>query len=95
MLSGINVKFRYTLNNITHIENFKLNSEDNLENIFNKYNQFKLPKNDQNQITFYLLKKNEKLPLDKNIKTKELNLKEGDSILVSFEPNNSTISTIP
>ena len=78
MLKEINIKLSYILDNEPKKGNMKLNLNDNLENAFNKCKSIKIPKNKKIEIEFYLKKENEKIPLDKKVKIKELNLKEGD-----------------
>ena len=94
MLKEINIKLSYILDNEPKIGNMKLNLNDNLENAFNKCKSIKTPKNKKNEIEFYLKKENEKIPLDKKVKIKELNLKEGDLIFVSFKDNINNIDNI-
>ena len=94
MLKEINIKLSYILDNEPKKGNMKLNLNDNLENAFNKCKSIKTLKNKKIEIEFYLKKENEKIPLDKKVKIKELNLKEGDLIFVSFKDNINNIDNI-
>ena len=79
MLNGTNVKVRYEIKDKIVEKSMKLNANENLEN------NLKQIENKKNFCEFHLLRNKTKILLDKNIKTKELNLKEGDLILVSFK----------
>ena len=79
MLNGTNVKVRYEIKDKIVEKSMKLNANENLEN------NLKQVENKNNFCEFHLLRNKTKILLDKNIKTKDLNLKEGDLILVSFK----------
>ena len=86
MFNEINIRFSCDLDNKPNEGNMKLNLDDNLENAFDKHKIIKSPKNKQKESVFYLKRENEnKVLLDKKVQIKELNLKEGDLILVSFK----------
>ena len=91
MINEVTVRLNYTLNNKAKEGNIKLNFNDNLENAFNKYKNIKSLKNNQKEIEFYLKKENEKFLLDKKVEIKELNLKDGDLIMVVFKSNISNL----
>ena len=81
----INVKLQYSFNNIIMTDLMKLNKEESLENSYNtfqKTNKINIDKNKQKNCLFYLLRENEKILLDKKVKVKQLDLKEGDLIFV-------------
>ena len=77
------INFTYSLNNIQEKEAISIDRDESLEAAFYKYSKNKnLLKN--KQISFYLLKDKNKISLDKKILIKDLNIKEDDSIFVSF-----------
>ena len=65
----------------------KLNLNDNLENAFNKCKKNKSRNNTQKETKFCIKRENEEILLDKKVKIKKLNLKEGDLIFVYFDDN--------
>ena len=97
MSNGSNINFQYKINNTTITRPMKLNLEENLEKNFH---QFKILQNDNelnkrnDDYIFHLIKDNTKTLLDKNIKVKDLNLREGDIILVYFYPLINEIENI-
>ena len=96
MSNETNIKFQYKIKNVPMTILAKLNNNESLENNFNIY------KNNQNDnelknttdYEFNLVRENTNILLDKNIKIKDLNLKEGDLILVSFKPISNEINEI-
>ena len=91
MQKEINVKLSYISENLAKLEDMKLNLNDNLENAFNKSKKNKSPNNTQKETKFCIKRENKEILLDKKVKIKELNLKEGDLISVSFEDNKNNI----
>ena len=91
MFNGAKIKFQYKIKNQTKTKSIKLNSDENLEDNFRTIQRKKDFGNNQYIYDFYLLKNNTKIKLDKNKKAKELDLKEGDQIFVSFEISNNEI----
>ena len=89
MFNGAKIKFQYKIKNKTKTKSIKLNSDENLEDNFRAIQKKKDFGNNQYIYDFYLLKNNTKIKLDKNKKAKELDLKEGDKIFVSFEISNN------
>ena len=97
MFSEINVKLQYIMNNNTNTGMMKLNKDDSLEDAFNKYqerNKIIIEKNKQKEIIFHLKRENETILLDKYSKTRVLNLKEGDLIIVSFKEKIKDIKNV-
>ena len=97
MFSEINVKLQYIMNNNTNTGMMKLNKDDSLEDAFNKYqerNKIIIEKNKQKEIIFHLKRENETILLDKYSKTRVLNLKEGDLIIVSFKEKIKDIENV-
>ena len=90
MLNGTNIKFQYKFKNKTKTKSMKLNANENLENNF-KTNQNENQFANQKNYEFHLLRNKTKNLLDKNKKTKELDLKEGDIILVSLKNTKNEI----
>ena len=83
--NGINIKFIYSINNTIKKTSIKLYLNENLENNFKIIQNDNEHLNQKNINEFHLLRDNKKILLDKNKKAKELNLKEGDLISVSFK----------
>ena len=95
--NGKNVKIQYSINNITMTVIMQLNNDETLENNFNKYKynyNLNIPKYELKVKIFHLLRGTEKILLKKNIKSKELNLKDGDLIIVSFQDKKNEIENI-
>ena len=87
MFNEINVKLSYNIDNTTKTGDLKLRANDTLETALNKYKDIKSIKNKLKQSEFYL-NKHKPILLDKKAKIKELNLKEGDLIVLYFKDNN-------
>ena len=87
MQKEINVKLSYISENLDKLEDMKLNLNDNLENAFNKCKKNKSRNNTQKETKFCIKRENEEILLDKKVKIKKLNLKEGDLIFVYFDDN--------
>ena len=87
MQKEINVKLSYISENLAKLEDMKLNLNDNLENAFNKCKKNKSRNNTQKETKFCIKRENEEILLDKKVKIKKLNLKEGDLIFVYFDDN--------
>ena len=84
MQKEIKVKLRYITENGSKLEDMKLNLNDNLENAFNKCKKNKSRNNIQKETKFCIKRENKEILLDKKVKIKKLNLKEGDLIFVYF-----------
>ena len=89
MSNETNMIFQYKINKVTITKTINLNPDENLENNFKNFQNGNIPKNSQKDNIFYLSRGKSKILLDKNKKVKELNLREGDKILVSFENINN------
>ena len=87
MQKEINVKLSYISENLDKFEDMKLNLNDNLENAFNKCKKNKSRNKKQKETKFCIKRENEEILLDKKVKIKKLNLKEGDLIFVYFDDN--------
>ena len=74
------IKLIYKKDNTIINETIILHPENTLQKVLNENKN--IQKNNLNNI--YLLRNNQKIPLDKNKKINQLNLSSGDSILVSF-----------
>ena len=85
MQKEINVKLSYISENLAKLEDMKLNLNENLENAFNKCKKNKSRNNTQKETKFCIKRENEEILLDKKVKIKKLNLKEGDLIFVYFD----------
>lgn len=89
MSNETNIIFQYKINNVTITKAINLNPDENLENNFKNIQNVNIPNNSIKDNIFYLSRENSKILLDKNKKVKELNLREGDKIIVSFENINN------
>ena len=89
MSSGKYIKLQYSLNNVKRTKSIKLNEEENLEaNFKNNKNILNITLNAN---TFHLIRDNQKILLDKNVKVKDLNIKEGDLIVASIKVEKNEI----
>ena len=89
MSSGKYIKLQYSLNNVKRTKSIKLNEEENIETNFkNNKNILNIPLNAN---TFHLIRDNQKILLDKNVKVKDLNIKEGDLIVASIKVEKNEI----
>ena len=91
MFEGTNINFQYKIKNKTMTKLVKLNADENLENNFKVIQKKKKFGNHKYIYEFHLLRNNTKILLDKNKKAKELDLKEGEQIIVSFKNSNKDI----
>ena len=92
MSSNKYIKIQYSLNNVKKTKSIKLNEEENLETNFK--NNKNILNTTLNANTFHLIRDNQKILLNKKVKVKNLNIKEGDLIIASLKAKNNEIENL-
>ena len=91
-LNETNIKIKYNIDNKNKTVKLRLNNDDNLLDSFNSYtSNIRINKSNigSEKKSFYLVRGKKRIILDKNEKIKNLDLKEGELILVSNSDINS------
>ena len=86
------IKLQYSLNNVKKTKSIKFNEEENLEANFKNNKDILNITLDAD--AFHLIRDNQKILLDKNVKVKDLNIKEGDLIVASIKVEKNEIKNL-